>query len=87
MPERLLDPLAILRDLHVTAELSPDGRPVLLFDRRHDPANQRKAQAIARQWDKLLTLQLQEGGKSVRWLMAHGRIELKGGRYVVKRQG
>lgn len=90
---RLFDPLAWLLQHDCKPELVRDaaGRPCRLrlnHDRRGMGVPERMARAtmMAERFKGLLLLQLDvEKGqrpRSVRWLLAHGIIELRQGRYV-----
>lgn len=92
---RLFDPLAFLHAYGCKPEIVRDreGRPrrlLLHHDRRGAPAPERVARAtmIAERFKHLILLQLDvEKGqhpRSVRWLLAHGMIELRKGRYARK---
>jgi hypothetical protein len=82
MAARLFDPLKYLRvDLHAQASLGPDGIS-LQFDGRVLAHKRQKAQAVARTYEKLLRLQLENGGASVQKLLAWGKIRVEGRRYV-----
>jgi hypothetical protein len=80
----LFDPLVFLeRETRCEVALDDEGVVRLKFDRRHTPENIKKAQAVAKRYDRLLTLQLREGHKSVQKLLALGKIKLVGRRYVL----
>ena len=84
MPPPLFAPLRFLEnEIFAKVDLGPDGKPRLTFDRKHAPDRIRQAQAIAKRFDRLLALQLAHGRASVQKLLAQGKIELRGGRYVV----
>ncbi|BFR48754.1 hypothetical protein RVX_R18150 [Nitratidesulfovibrio sp. HK-II] len=89
---KLFDPLSWLLAHDCKPEIlrDADGRPrrlLLHHDRRGAPAPERVARAtmIAERFKHLILLQLDvkkgERPRSVRWLLAHGLVELKGGRY------
>ena len=89
---KLFDPLAWLLTHDCKPELlrDRDGRPrriLLHHDRRGMAVAERAARAtmIAERFKHLLLLQLDvakgERPRSVRWLLAHGYVELRGGRY------
>lgn len=78
----LFDPLRYLeREIRCEVVLDDTGAVRLKFDRQHNPENIKKARAVAKRYDRLLTLQLSEGGQSVQKLLALGKIKLVGGRY------
>ncbi len=80
--KRLFDPLKFLKgEIRCAVELNLDGRPVLGFERGHSPRELQQAKAVLARYERLLTLQLREGGLSIQKLIAKGVIRLKGGRY------
>jgi hypothetical protein len=89
---KLFDPLSWLLSNGCKPELlrDRDGRPrriLLHHDRGGMAVAERAARAamIAERFKHLLLLQLDvakgERPRSVRWLLAHGHLELRGGRY------
>jgi len=79
----LFDPLRYLRvNLHAHASIGPAGVE-LRFEGKVLPHGRKKALAVAKAYEKLLKLQLENGGASVQKLIAWGRIRVVGGRYVV----
>ena len=74
------DPLRALAALHAIPSLGPGGIE-LRFDGRVEPHNKRKAWAVVKAYERLLTLQLENGGVSVRKLLARGTIRIEGGRF------
>ncbi len=80
--KRLFDPLKFIRgETNCAVELNSEGRPVLRFDRGHSPKEVQQARAVLARYERLLTLQLQQGGVSIQKLIAKGVILLKAGRY------
>jgi hypothetical protein len=80
----LYDPLHVLRvEFHTTPIVSEQGGIVLRFEGAVSAEHKENARVVARAYEKLLRLQLETGGASVRKLMARGKIRLEGGRYVL----
>jgi hypothetical protein len=78
----LFDPLRYLQlDLHALPSVGPDGI-VLRFDGPVLPHQRKKALAVVKTYEKLLKLQLENGGASVQKLMAWGKLRVEGRRYA-----
>lgn len=83
MPVSLFDPLRRLRvDLRAYASIGQDGGLHIEFQGKVLPHERKKALAIARAYEKLIRLQLENGGASVQKLLAQGKIRIESGRYV-----
>lgn len=79
---RLFDPLrCLLEDIRCEVQLNRDGRPVVGF-RGHSPQQIQRARAVLARYERLLALQVREGGMSVHKLLARGVIRLEGKRYT-----
>ncbi len=80
---RLFDPLrCLLEDIRCEVQLNRDGHPVVGF-RGHSPQQVVQARAVLDRYERLLALQLREGGLSVHKLIARGVIRLEGRRYML----
>jgi len=86
MPARskLFDPLRYLRvEMRVGVSLDESGGINLRFDRWHTDENRTLAMAVIGRYERLLLVQLKNGGASVYKLLAHGKIWLEEGRCMV----
>ena len=78
----LFDPLRHLtHELHALPAIEA-GELVMRFDGPVAVKQPEEAWKVARAYEKLLRLQLESGGASVRKLLAWGRIRVVEGRYV-----
>jgi hypothetical protein len=80
---QLFDPLRYLRrNLKCEVALDPSGEVRLAFARWQQQPTIGKARAVLESYRALVRLQVENDGASVRKLLAQGKIELRGGRYV-----
>lgn len=81
----LFDPFRYLRvDLQAHASIGPDGVE-LRFEGKVLAHERKKAQAVAKAYEKLILLQLENGGASVQKLIAQGKVRVEGKRYLLPR--
>jgi len=80
----LFDPLRFLKDeIGCNVAVNAYGRVQLGFGWRHSPESIQRANHVVKAYERLIALQIQEGGASVQKLMARGRIKLEGKQYVL----
>ena len=80
----LFDPLRFLKEeIQCDVAVETGGRVKLGFGWRHAPESIQRAKHVVMAYERLIALQIQEGGASVQKLMARGRIKLEGKRYVL----
>lgn len=83
MPAFLFDPLRFLRtELYAEVLIGQEGIE-LRFTGRVEAHQRSKAMRLAKFYEKLLRLQIENQGASVQKLLGQGKIKLEGGRYYL----
>ncbi len=81
------DPLSYLESLDLDLSLDSSGNVVADGMWSLEPHQKKKARAVLQTYDKLLRLQLNAPSESmrpsVRKLLAQGKVEIRGGQYVL----